>query len=54
MARSITSIQRRWRERLVLLMAWRGFVNYSKKWWRFSLPGAGEPAYDFPITARGK
>jgi D-alanyl-D-alanine dipeptidase len=53
-ARSITSIQRRWRERLILLMARRGFVNYSKEWWHFSLPGAGGPAYDFPITARGK
>jgi D-alanyl-D-alanine dipeptidase len=36
------------------LPRWRrqGFVNYWKEWWHFSLPGAGGPAYDFPITAR--
>ena len=50
-ARSITSAQRRWREKLLLLMARRGFVNYSKEWWHFSLPGAGGQAYDFPILA---
>jgi D-alanyl-D-alanine dipeptidase len=27
-------------------------VNYWKEWWHFSLPGAGGPAYDFPIAAR--
>jgi D-alanyl-D-alanine dipeptidase len=32
-------------------MARRGFVNYSKEWWHFSLPGAGGQAYDFPILA---
>jgi D-alanyl-D-alanine dipeptidase len=37
---------------LVAAMAKQGFVNYSKEWWHFSLPGAGRPAYDFPITAR--
>jgi D-alanyl-D-alanine dipeptidase len=51
-ARSITSDQRRWRNVLVGAMAKQGFVNYSKEWWHFSLPGAGGPAYDFPITAR--
>ncbi|NOJ42817.1 M15 family metallopeptidase [Bradyrhizobium australiense] len=51
-ARSITAAQRRWREKLVLLMARRGFVNYSKEWWHFSLPGAAGQAYDFPITPR--
>jgi D-alanyl-D-alanine dipeptidase len=51
-AKSITADQRKWREKLVLLMARRGFVNYSKEWWHFSLPGAGRPAYDFPIAAR--
>jgi zinc D-Ala-D-Ala dipeptidase len=51
-AKSITAAQRRWREKLVLLMARRGFVNYSKEWWHFSLPGAGGQAYDFPILAR--
>ena len=30
-------------------MARQGFVNYSKEWWHFSLPGAGGQAYDFPI-----
>jgi D-alanyl-D-alanine dipeptidase len=49
---SITSAQRRWRNALVAVMAKQGFVNYSKEWWHFSLPGAGGPAYDFPITKR--
>jgi len=51
-AKSITAAQRRWRERLVMVMARRGFVNYSKEWWHFSLPGAGGQAYDFPIPRR--
>jgi D-alanyl-D-alanine dipeptidase len=51
-ARSISPVQRRWRNMLVAAMAKQGFVNYSKEWWHFSLPGAGRPAYDFPITAR--
>src|SRR5260370_4398402 len=51
-ANSITSVQRRWRNVLGSDMAKQGFVNYSKEWWHFSLPGAGGPAYDFPITAR--
>jgi zinc D-Ala-D-Ala dipeptidase len=51
-ASSITSAQRRWRNALVAAMAKQGFVNYSKEWWHFSLPGAGGPAYDFPITKR--
>jgi D-alanyl-D-alanine dipeptidase len=51
-ARSISPVQRRWRNVLVAAMAKQGFVNYSKEWWHFSLPGAGRPAYDFPITAR--
>ena len=51
-AKSITADQRKWREKLVQLMARRGFVNYSKEWWHFSLPGAGGQAYDFPITPR--
>ncbi|QWG25622.1 M15 family metallopeptidase [Bradyrhizobium sediminis] len=51
-ARSITPDQRRWRNTLVAAMAKQGFVNYSKEWWHFSLPGAGGPAYDFPITRR--
>ena len=42
----------RWRNMLVAAMARQGFVNYSKEWWHFSLPGAGGPAYDFPIQAR--
>jgi zinc D-Ala-D-Ala dipeptidase len=53
-AKSITSAQRRWRDKLILLMARRGFVNYSKEWWHFSLPGAGSRAYDFPVPRRGK
>jgi D-alanyl-D-alanine dipeptidase len=51
-ASSLTSTQRRWRNALVAAMAKQGFVNYSKEWWHFSLPGAGGPAYDFPITRR--
>jgi zinc D-Ala-D-Ala dipeptidase len=48
-AKSVTSAQRRWREKLVLLMARRGFANYSKEWWHFSLPGTESRAYDFSI-----
>ncbi|WP_369723253.1 M15 family metallopeptidase [Bradyrhizobium sp. LLZ17] len=51
-AASITPDQRAWRKRLVAAMAKQGFVNYSKEWWHFSLPGAGGPAYDFPIQPR--
>jgi zinc D-Ala-D-Ala dipeptidase len=51
-APSITAAQRRWRNLLVAAMGRQGFVNYSKEWWHFSLPGAGGAAYDFPITAR--
>ncbi|WP_146686410.1 M15 family metallopeptidase [Bradyrhizobium canariense] len=49
---SITPAQRRWRNLLVAAMGRQGFVNYSKEWWHFSLPGAGRAAYDFPIAAR--
>jgi len=51
-SRSITAVQRARRDRLVALMARRGFVNYSKEWWHFSLPGAGGQPYDFPIAPR--
>ena len=51
-APSITPEQRAWRKRLVAAMARQGFVNYSKEWWHFSLPGAGGAAYDFPIQPR--
>ena len=51
-APSITPEQRAWRKRLVAVMARQGFVNYSKEWWHFSLPGAGGAAYDFPIQPR--
>ncbi|MBR0964313.1 M15 family metallopeptidase [Bradyrhizobium diazoefficiens] len=51
-AASITPEQRAWRRRLVAAMAKQGFVNYAKEWWHFSLPGAGEAAYDFPIASR--
>ncbi|MGY4193102.1 D-alanyl-D-alanine dipeptidase [Bradyrhizobium sp. USDA 4520] len=47
---SITPAQRRWRAMLVAAMARQGFANYAKEWWHFSLPGAGRPAYDFPIV----
>ena len=51
-ASSITPAQRKWRNVLVAAMAKQGFVNYSKEWWHFSLPGAGRQAYDFPIAPR--
>ena len=51
-AKSITANQRQWREKLVAVMVRRGFVNYSKEWWHFSLPGGGRQAYDFPIQRR--
>lgn len=49
---SITAAQRRWRNLLLSAMGRQGFVNYSKEWWHFSLPGWGGPAYDFPIEPR--
>jgi len=49
---AITPEQRRWRQELVAAMARQGFVNYSREWWHFSLPGADGPAYDFPIEPR--
>jgi zinc D-Ala-D-Ala dipeptidase len=49
---AVTPAQRRWRNALVAVMARQGFVNYSKEWWHFSLPGAGGRAYDFPIGPR--
>jgi zinc D-Ala-D-Ala dipeptidase len=52
-ARSITESQRQWRNLFITAMAKQGFVNYAKEWWHFSLPGAGGPAYDFPIAPRG-
>jgi D-alanyl-D-alanine dipeptidase len=51
-APSITPAQRKWRSLLVAAMSKQGFVNYSKEWWHFSLPGAGGRAYDFPIPRR--
>ena len=51
-ASAITPDQRRWRNELVTAMARQGFVNYSREWWHFSLPGAGGAAYDFPIDRR--
>jgi D-alanyl-D-alanine dipeptidase len=51
-APSITPTQRKWRNVLVAAMSRQGFVNYSKEWWHFSLPGVGRQAYDFPIARR--
>jgi D-alanyl-D-alanine dipeptidase len=48
---AITPEQRHGRQELIAAMAKQGFVNYSKEWWHFSLPGAGGPAYDFAIAA---
>jgi zinc D-Ala-D-Ala dipeptidase len=49
---AITLSERHWRDELVAVMARQGFVNYSREWWHFSLPGAGGAAYDFPIEPR--
>jgi zinc D-Ala-D-Ala dipeptidase len=49
---AITAEQRHWREALIAAMSRQGFVNYSREWWHFSVPGAAWPAYDFPITPR--
>jgi D-alanyl-D-alanine dipeptidase len=51
-AKSISAEQRRWRRLLVSAMARQGFVNFSKEWWHFSLPGIPRQAYDFPIAPR--
>jgi len=48
-ATAISQAQRRWRERLVAVMAMQGFANYFREWWHFSLPGEGGQAHDFPI-----
>jgi D-alanyl-D-alanine dipeptidase len=53
-SRAITPAQRRWRDMLVTAMARRGFVNYAKEWWHFSLPGAARQAFDFPIIRQGR
>jgi zinc D-Ala-D-Ala dipeptidase len=49
---AITPEQRKWRRELVAAMGTQGFVNYWREWWHFYLPGAGGPAYDFPIEPR--
>jgi D-alanyl-D-alanine dipeptidase len=49
-AAAITPAQRRWRSILVAAMTRQGFVNYSKEWWHFSLPGSGGRSHDFPIV----
>jgi zinc D-Ala-D-Ala dipeptidase len=41
-----------WRDLLAAALTRQGFVNYSKVWWHFSLPGAGREAYDFAIQPR--
>jgi D-alanyl-D-alanine dipeptidase len=51
-SRLATPAQQHWRNELISAMARQGFVNYWKEWWHFSLPGAGGPAYDFPISPR--
>jgi D-alanyl-D-alanine dipeptidase len=44
--------QRRWRNELVAVLAQQGFVNYSKAWWHFPLPGPGGEAYDLAAQPR--
>jgi D-alanyl-D-alanine dipeptidase len=53
-SKAIPPQQRRWRSMLLSAMARQGFVNYSKEWWHFSLPGIGLAGYDFPVSRRGK
>jgi D-alanyl-D-alanine dipeptidase len=53
-SKAITPRQRRWRDTLLSAMARQGFINYSKEWWHFSLPGIGLAGYDFPVSHRGK
>jgi D-alanyl-D-alanine dipeptidase len=50
-AAAVGPAQQRWRQRLVGAMTRRGFVNFAKEWWHFSLPGGGREVFDFPITA---
>jgi len=40
------------RDRLKHLMETRGFTNYPREWWHYSLPASGDhaPVYDVPIT----
>jgi D-alanyl-D-alanine dipeptidase len=49
---AVSSTQRQMRQRLVGVMAKAGFVNYSKEWWHFAIPGGPRVAYDFPIRPR--
>jgi D-alanyl-D-alanine dipeptidase len=52
-ATSTTPSQRRRQDLAVSEMRKQRFVNYSKEWWHFSMPGAGGAAYDFLIRPRG-
>ena len=51
-AAGLTAEQRRWRETLVGAMQQRGFANYAKEWWHFTLKGQRGQSYDVPITPR--
>lgn len=53
-AKSISPAQRRFRRVLLGAMTRQGFVNFSKEWWHFSLPGVPRVAYDFPIRRRSQ
>jgi zinc D-Ala-D-Ala dipeptidase len=50
--REVTVKQKHWREVLHSAMLARGFHNYWREWWHYTLsvPGA-DRAYDFPIVA---
>ena len=48
---AISGEQKRWRLRLGAAMRARGFHNYFREWWHFSL-GARGRIYDFPIAPR--
>lgn len=51
---AITASARQHRALLVAAMQRRGFANYRREWWHFSLPDGGlaRRAFDFPIVAR--
>jgi zinc D-Ala-D-Ala dipeptidase len=51
---AIGAAPRQRRALLLTSMRRRGFANYRREWWHFSLPGSGAASrpFDFPIVAR--
>ncbi len=49
-SQAVGAAQREARQRLVKAMSARGFRNYAKEWWHFSMPlAAFKTAQDFPV-----